>query len=448
MATRLKDGQQVWVKDKAVAKSDLYCLGHVVEVNGAKAVVDVASGGKSQTVLVPVAECFHVNNGSDTPDHCQLVYLSEPTLLDNTRKRFAKDKIYTYVGDILVAVNPFKWIDGIYSEGNMEACKGKRLYNAGCGPHVFAISEKAYVTMMKKKTTQCIVVSGESGAGKTETNRQLMNYLVWRGKNPRQATRGGSTENLTQKILDTNPILEAFGNAKTTRNNNSSRFGRYVLVQFKGPIVIGARVLTFLLERSRVTSAGAARERSYHALYMLVASGRHGLTTSPSGYRYLRQSGCDKIDGFDDFKEFETLEQSFESVGYVQTETDEMWAFVAAMLYLGNVDFGSDDTAQIQDSAVVTRLEDLLGCGGFNELLLTRKIKVGSEMTTITHSPGQATNARDALVKIMYARLFDFLVVKINGSIDKTEESELYVGLLDVYGFEFFAVNSFEQVEF
>ena len=141
MGTRLKEGQAVWVKDPAVAKEDLYNLGHVVsiEADGKKATVQTEAGGKSQSKTVPVEECFHVNIGKDTPDHCQLVYLNEPTLLENTRKRFAQDKIYTYVGDILVAVNPFKWIDGIYCEENMTACKGKRLYNAACGPHVFDV---------------------------------------------------------------------------------------------------------------------------------------------------------------------------------------------------------------------------------------------------------------------------------------------------------------------
>ena len=167
-----------------------------------------------------------MNTGPHVPDHCQLVHLSPPTLLENTRARFADDKIYTYVGDILVAINPFKWITGIYDEDKMEACKDKKLHNTTCGPHVFSISEKAFVSMKKSGKSQCVVVSGESGSGKTETNRQLMNFLVWRG------SAKGEKSVLTQQIMDTNPILEGFGNAKTTRNKNSSRFGRYVLVRF------------------------------------------------------------------------------------------------------------------------------------------------------------------------------------------------------------------------
>jgi myosin-5 len=166
------------------------------------------------------------------------------------------------------------------------------------------------VAMKKTRLNQCIVVSGESGAGKTETNRQLMNYLVWRG------TDAHSENTLTEKILDTNPILEAFGNAKTTRNNNSSRFGRYVLVRFSEQNeVVGAQVRTFLLERSRVTSTSKANERSYHILYMLVAGKTPHAPEAVDKYRYLSMSGCTTVPTWDDIKEFHTVKKSLLSVG-------------------------------------------------------------------------------------------------------------------------------------
>jgi myosin-5 len=192
------------------------------------------------------------------------MFLSPPTLLENTRARYMEDKIHTLVGSILVVVNPFRRIPGIYDEAMMLQCINKKLYNAGCGPHKFAMAEQSYAAMKKQRNNQCIVVSGESGAGKTETNRQLMRYLIWRGN--RDKTNAEDT--LTQKIMDTNPILEAFGNAKTTRNNNSSRFGRYCLVRFGDTCdVVGAQVRVFLLERSRVTSTSKAKERAYHVMY-------------------------------------------------------------------------------------------------------------------------------------------------------------------------------------
>ena len=162
----LKEGQAVWVMDSAIAKDNLYNIGHLVAIDHAngKVTVETEANGKRQEIVVKIDEVHATNRGGDVPDHCQLVHLSPPTLLENTRVRFESDKIYTYVGDILVAVNPFKWITGIYDPSVMEACKGKKLHNASCGPHVFAIAEKAYVQMRKTQKSQCVVVSGESGS--------------------------------------------------------------------------------------------------------------------------------------------------------------------------------------------------------------------------------------------------------------------------------------------
>ena len=196
----IKVGQYVWVKDTAIAGSDLFTKGHVLNIDEkGKVTVETSNGTKTQELVLPLAECHQPHPADDVPDHCQLMYLSQPTLLENTRVRYMEDKIYTYVGNILVAVNPFRMIPNLYSTRVMEQVKGKRLWNAPCGPHVYAVSEQAYATMRKLRKNQCIVVSGESGAGKTETNRQLLNYLVWRG------TDSQSQNKLTQKILDTNP---------------------------------------------------------------------------------------------------------------------------------------------------------------------------------------------------------------------------------------------------
>ena len=295
MSHKIKEGIFVWVKDKAIAGSDFFAKGRVVSISGHKVTVETSSAVKTQELILPIAECYMMCPAEDVPDHCQLMYLSQPTLLENTKVRFMKDLIYTYVGDILVAVNPFKRIDTLYGSDVMDQCKGKKLFNAACGPHTYMISEKAYVTMKKKKHNQCIVVSGESGAGKTETNRHLLNYLVWRG------TDAGSENTLTEKILDANPILEAFGNAKTTRNNNSSRFGRYAMVQFSDIYeVVGAKVRVFLLERSRVTSTANKGERSYHSFYQVVRSGKFVDDGHPEKYHYLNMSECYDVPGMDD----------------------------------------------------------------------------------------------------------------------------------------------------
>jgi myosin heavy subunit len=289
----------------------------------------------------------------------------------------------------------------------MEQCKGKKLHNTACGPHVFSISERAFVTLKKSGKSQCVVVSGESGSGKTETNKQLMNFLVYRG-----SAQGGVSD-LTQKILDTNPILESFGNAKTTRNKNSSRFGRYVLVRFSDDYqVIGAQVRTFLLERSRVTAATNEGERAYHVLYQLVYDGTYIQPTTPSSHRYLSLSGCDSIEGVDDVEEFKENNKALSSVGLTPEECKAMWGMVAAMLHLGSISFGDGAQAATSDPATVAKIEGLLGVTGLGELLIKRSIKIGSEVTRIEHDPQQAGLARDALVKIMCATASTRHVVK------------------------------------
>ena len=438
---KLKEGQHVWVKDTAIAGTDVYTKAHILGIDGNKVTVETSNDVKSQELILPAAECFHPHPGDDVPDHCQLMFLSQPTMLENTRKRFAKDKIYTLVGDILLAINPFKWIDGIYTEDVMQQCKGKKLYNAGCGPHVFAVAEKAFVHMRKKAGNQCIVVSGESGAGKTEANRQLMNYLIWRG------SEGKSSATLSDRIIGTNPILEAFGNAKTTRNNNSSRFGRMVLVQFSGENeVVGAEIRTFLLERSRVVTASNKGERAYHIMYQVCAAGAAGCTLKIDDCRYLSMSGTTTIDGVDDVKEFKDVHNAMLTVGVGDADANQIWLFIQATLLLGNIQFGKEDAAKVQNGDVLQKVQELLGIADITKNLETRSMTVRGNTTEIPHKPYAAELARDAMVKIMYARLFSFIVTRINSAVEDQAQCKRYIGLLDVYGFEFFETNSFEQL--
>ncbi len=248
---------------------------------------------------------------------------------------------------------------------------------------------------------QCIVVSGESGAGKTETNRQLMNYLIWRGSDAE------TSQDLTNKIMDCNPILEAVGNAKTTRNKNSSRFGRYVPVQFSEVNeVVGAEIRTFLLERSRVTSTSSANERAYHIMYQVVLGNPDMLGMGVEKVRYLSMSGCTAIDGIDDKKEFDDVNKAMGTVGLSAAETKTVWECIAALMLLGNIDFGSGDKGVVQDTGLMKKASDLLGLGDIQELLEKRSITVAGETTKIDHNPQQALLARDAVVKIVYARMF------------------------------------------
>ena len=177
---RIKPDQDVWVESAQLAGASVYAKAKVVSVSGSS--VQVQARGANATVQVAAADCYAVHPGDAVPDHCQLTFLSLPTMLENTRQRFMRDQIYTLVGDILVAVNPFKLIQGLYGTEVMAQCRGKKTWQAACGPHVYAIAEKGYVAMKKSSGNQCIVVSGESGAGKTETNKYAMRYLAWRSR--------------------------------------------------------------------------------------------------------------------------------------------------------------------------------------------------------------------------------------------------------------------------
>jgi myosin heavy subunit len=440
---RIKADQDVWVESAHLAGASVYAKAKVVSVRGSS--VQVLARGTNATVTTE--DCYAVHPGDAVPDHCQLTFLSLPTMLENTRQRFMRDQIYTLVGDILVAVNPFKPIKGLYGEKVMAQCRGKRLYNCACGPHVYAIAEKAHASMVRALASQGIVVSGESGAGKTEANKSLMNYLVWRGTGGAHRAGSSGAATLTATIMDTNPILEAFGNAKTTRNKNSSRFGRYVLMQFSDAHqVVGAEIRTFLLERSRVTSTSAAKERSYHVLFQVLAGGGvPGL--SVEGCRYLTMSGTATIDGVDDRRDFGELTRALRAVGLGAEEVGVVWAFVGGMLHLGNVRFGEGGgKAAVANASELQRAEQLLGTARLQPLLERREMTVRGETALVELTPQKAAGARDALVKIMYSRLFAFLVGRINRTTHKPQLSRRYIGLLDVYGFEWFEVNSFEQL--
>jgi myosin heavy subunit len=256
----LKLGAKVWVRDADVANPDVFVRATMKGIAGKMAKVEVES-----TKAEYETDVFFPANppGQDFNDHTALVYLSDATLLENSRIRYAKDEIYTFVGPILISVNPFKYIEQLYRPELMSICRKYAPGHPDRPAHTFSMSEAAYQQMVKQKHSQSLVVSGESGAGKTEVNKQCMNYLVWRACD--------TESDLATRILESNPVLEGLGNAKTVRNNNSSRFGKFVTMRFddsganaKAPRLVGAEVQTFLLERSRIVNTTAAGERNYH----------------------------------------------------------------------------------------------------------------------------------------------------------------------------------------
>ncbi|XP_038713709.1 myosin-6 [Tripterygium wilfordii] len=445
-ATSLVVGSLVWIEDPDVAWID----GEVVEVKGEEIKVLCTSG----KMIVVKASHVYPKDPEAPPcgvdDMTRLAYLHEPGVLQNLRARYDLNEIYTYTGNILIAVNPFIKLPHLYDSHMMAQYKGADF--GELSPHPFAVADAAYRLMINEGVSQSILVSGESGAGKTESTKLLMRYLAYMGG--RAAAEGRTVE---QKVLESNPVLEAFGNAKTVRNNNSSRFGKFVEIQFdqRGRIS-GAAIRTYLLERSRVCQVSDP-ERNYHCFYMLCAAPVEDVQRyklgNPRTFHYLNQSNCYELDGVDDSKEYIATRRAMDVVGINSDEQDAIFRVVAAILHLGNIDFAKGkeiDSSIPEDEKSWFHLRtaaELLMCDpkALEDSLCKRVIVTRDETITKMLDPDSAALSRDALAKIVYSSLFDWLVNKINSSIGQDPDSKSLIGVLDIYGFESFKTNSFEQ---
>ncbi|XP_017414551.1 myosin-6 isoform X2 [Vigna angularis] len=441
-------GSHVWVEDSQEAWID----GEVLEVKGGEIKVLCTSG---KTVVVKPSSVYHKDTEAPpcgVDDMTKLAYLHEPGVLDNLRSRYDINEIYTYTGNILIAVNPFIRLPHLYDSHMMAQYKG-----AGFGelsPHPFAVADAAYRLMINEGISQSILVSGESGAGKTESTKLLMRYLAYMGGRTNNAAEGRTVE---QKVLESNPVLEAFGNAKTVRNNNSSRFGKFVEIQFdKSGRISGAAIRTYLLERSRVCQVSDP-ERNYHCFYMLCAAPPEDIQKfklgNPREFHYLNQTNCFELEGVDESKEYRDTRRAMDVVGISSEEQDAIFRVVAAILHLGNIEFAKGtemDSSVPKDEKSWFHLHtaaELFMCDAkaLEDSLCKRVIVTRDETITKWLDPESAALSRDALAKIVYTRLFDWLVDKINNSIGQDPDSTSLIGVLDIYGFESFKTNSFEQ---
>ncbi|CDP07639.1 unnamed protein product [Coffea canephora] len=440
-------GSHVWAEDPEVAWID----GEVTEIRGNDATIVTTS---EKTIVAPISSIYPKDTEAPpagVDDMTKLAYLHEPGVLCNLACRYALNEIYTYTGNILIAVNPFRRLPHLYDVNMMEQYKGAAF--GELSPHLFAVADTCYRSMINEQGSQSILVSGESGAGKTETTKMLMRYLAFMGG--RSGTEGRTVE---QQVLESNPVLEAFGNAKTVKNNNSSRFGKFVEIQFdKHGKISGAAVRTYLLERSRVCQVSDP-ERNYHCFYMLCASPPEDVKKyklgDPRTFHYLNQTGCYEVANVDDAREYLETRKAMDVVGINQDEQEAIFRVVAAILHLGNIDFikGKDvDSSKVKDEKSLYHLRtaaELLMCNekALEDLLCKRVIVTPDGNITKPLDPAAAATSRDALAKTIYSRLFDWIVDKINSSIGQDPEAKSIIGVLDIYGFETFKINSFEQL--
>ncbi|KAK4105669.1 hypothetical protein N658DRAFT_492154 [Parathielavia hyrcaniae] len=374
--------------------------------------------------------------------------VSNDAINENLKKRFEGAEIYTYIGHVLVSVNPFRDL-GIYTDQVLNSYRGKNRLEMP--PHVFAIAESAYYNMKAYKDNQCVIISGESGAGKTEAAKRIMQYIA--------NVSGGETGEIQQikdMVLATNPLLESFGNAKTLRNNNSSRFGKYLQIHFNAQgEPVGADITNYLLEKTRVVGQ-IANERNFHIFYQFTkGASQHYRETfgvqKPETYLYTSRSKCFNVDGIDDLAEYQDTLNAMKVIGLSQTEQDNIFRMLAAILWTGNLVFREDDSgyAAVSDESVVDFLAYLLEVDP-SRLVHAITIRIltprNGEVIESPANVAQATATRDALAKAIYNNLFDWIVERINQSLRARQATANTVGILDIYGFEIFEKNSFEQL--
>ncbi|KAG8701251.1 Myosin type-2 heavy chain 1, partial [Ceratobasidium sp. 423] len=397
-------------------------------------------------------------------DLATLSHLNEPSVLHTIRNRYAQHSIYTYSGIVLIAVNPFQRV-ALYGPEIIQAYSGRR--KGELEPHLFAIAEDAYTRMTKDSEGQTIIVSGESGAGKTESAKLIMRFLasaVPEGQAPKNKAKASieDSSEMEQQILATNPILEAFGNAKTTRNDNSSRFGKYLQILFDAKQnIVGARIRTYLLERSRLVYQPEI-ERNYHIFYQLCAGAPLkerkdlGLDTDTSKFGYLNGGGphSTPINGVDDAEEFRATQDALSIVGVGIDKQWSVFKLLAALLHLGNIKITAgrnDSNIDDNEPNMITACKFLgLNPPEFKKWTVKKQITTRNEKIISSLNAAQATVVRDSVSKFVYACLFEWLVVIVNESLSGENgegalKAEKFIGVLDIYGFEHFKKNSFEQ---
>jgi len=442
-----------------------------------------AGGAQPQDREVQACDIFLANPArlDGIADMGRLSELSAPCLLHNLVARYRANAIYTYTGPLLISINPFQRIPGLYEEATMAAYKGANVRELP--PHVFAAAEAAKQSLLRDGVDQSLVISGESGAGKTEAAKAIMRYIVFSSSHaaeqadsaappttsapadsvppPPPQRRQSSVpvmRGVEEAILRSNPLTEAFGNAKTARNDNSSRFGKFVVISMdRVGRICGGTMDHYLLEKSRVTHQ-AHGERNYHVFYQLCAglddAQREALgVREASGHRFTGQGDCLEVDGVDDAADFGATLDALCGIGVSEGERASILQLLAGILHIGDLDFAAnaDGSARMDEHTEAATCR-ALGLEGplARVALCNRKIKAGLEALQVPKSKAEAQASRDAVARSLYTRLFDWLLARINKCLAATKDSrgnaKGFIGLLDIFGFEIMDENGFEQV--
>ncbi|KGL89164.1 Myosin-10, partial [Charadrius vociferus] len=425
----------------------------IKEEKGDEVLLELAENGKKALVNKDDIQKMNPPKFSKVEDMAELTCLNEASVLHNLKDRYYSGLIYTYSGLFCVVINPYKNLP-IYSENIIEMYRGKKRHEMP--PHIYAISESAYRCMLQDREDQSILCTGESGAGKTENTKKVIQYLAHVASSHKGRKDHNIPGELERQLLQANPILESFGNAKTVKNDNSSRFGKFIRINFDVTgYIVGANIETYLLEKSRAVRQ-AKDERTFHIFYQLLAgAGEHLksdlLLEGFNNYRFL-SNGYIPIPGQQDKDNFQETMEAMHIMGFSHDEILSMLKVVSSVLQFGNISFKKErntDQASMPENTVAQKLCHLLGMNvmEFTRAILTPRIKVGRDYVQKAQTKEQADFAVEALAKATYERLFRWLVHRINKALDRTKrQGASFIGILDIAGFEIFELNSFEQL--
>ncbi|XP_054741840.1 myosin heavy chain, muscle isoform X2 [Anastrepha obliqua] len=437
-----------WVPDE----KEGYLLGEIKATKG-----DIVSvglpGGETKDFKKDQLQQVNPPKYEKAEDMSNLTYLNDASVLHNLRQRYYNKLIYTYSGLFCVAINPYKRYP-VYTNRCAKMYRGKRRNEVP--PHIFAISDGAYVDMLTNHVNQSMLITGESGAGKTENTKKVIAYFATVGASTKKDESQKNKGSLEDQVVQTNPVLEAFGNAKTVRNDNSSRFGKFIRIHF-GPSgkLAGADIETYLLEKARVISQQSL-ERSYHIFYQIMSGSVPGvkayclLTNNVYDYHIVSQ-GKVTVASIDDNEEFQLTDQAFDILGFTAQEKQDVYKITAAVMHMGGMKFkqrGREEQAEQDGEEEGGRVAKLFGCdtAELYKNLLKPRIKVGNEFVTQGRNVQQVTNSIGALCKGVFDRLFKWLVKKCNETLDTQQKRQHFIGVLDIAGFEIFDYNGFEQL--
>ncbi|KAF6732343.1 Myosin-9 [Oryzias melastigma] len=443
----------VWVPSERLG----FEPGSVKEEHGDECVVELADSGKKIKVNKDDIQKMNPPKFSKVEDMAELTCLNEASVLHNLKERYYSGLIYTYSGLFCVVINPYKNLP-IYSEEIVEMYKGKKRHEMP--PHIYAITDTAYRSMMQDREDQSILCTGESGAGKTENTKKVIQYLAHVASSHKTKKDQNSSilshGELEKQLLQANPILEAFGNAKTIKNDNSSRFGKFIRINFDvNGYIVGANIETYLLEKSRAIRQ-AKEERTFHIFYYLLTGAGDKLRNellleNYNNYRFL-SNGNVTIPGQQDKDLFNETMDAFKIMSIPEEEQIGLLKVVASVLQLGNMSFKKErhtDQASMPDNTAAQKVSHLMGMNvtDFTRAILSPRIKVGRDYVQKAQTQEQAEFAVEALAKATYERMFRWLVMRINKALDKTKrQGASFIGILDIAGFEIFELNSFEQL--